>query len=202
VSGRRRRRIQRVTATILVLFAITGTPRPAAAQVDTTAVRVERARSAMDSTRPLTLRGGPPISPTRAFLTSLLIPGLGQARLDRGSAGALFATVELGALAMIRRTNEQVREARRFLNDSLPTDFTVGEDGTLQPTSRAPGGFTPALVRRRRLHLEDWLAVLAFNHLLSGADAFVAAQLWDLPAAVSIFPNAAGGASVVATIHW
>ena len=30
------------------------------------------------------------------------------------------------------------------------------------------------------------MALLIFNHLFSGADAFVAAQLWDLPANVAI----------------
>ena len=39
-------------------------------------------------------------------------------------------------------------------------------------------------MRTRRLHYEDWLAVLVFNHLIAGADAYVAAQLWDLPGKV------------------
>ena len=34
----------------------------------------------------------------------------------------------------------------------------------------------------RKTHVEDWEAALVFNHLISAADAFVAAQLWDLPA--------------------
>jgi hypothetical protein len=42
------------------------------------------------------------------------------------------------------------------------------------------------------LHVEDWLAVIAFNHLFSGADAFVAAQLWDLPLKVSAIPSRRG----------
>ena len=144
----------------------------------------------------------PPLSPGKAFLTSFALPGYAQARFDRGSAGALFVAVELGALAMVKRSSDQVREARRFLNDSLPTDFTVGTDGTLTPVARSSGGFTMDLVRRRRLHLEDWLAVIAFNHLLAGADAFVSAQLWDLPAALSAYPSPGGGAVVVATIRW
>ena len=41
-------------------------------------------------------------------------------------------------------------------------------------------------MRTRRLHYEDWIAVLIFNHLFAGADAFVAAQLWDLPGKVAI----------------
>ena len=46
--------------------------------------------------------------------------------------------------------------------------------------------YTEAFVRTRRLHLEDWMAVLIFNHLFAGADAYVAAQLWDLPEKVAI----------------
>ena len=45
---------------------------------------------------------------------------------------------------------------------------------------------TPRRVRARRTHYEDWLAVLVFNHLIAGADAYVAAQLWDLPDKVAI----------------
>jgi hypothetical protein len=133
---------------------------------------------------------------------SFALPGYAQARFDRGSAGALFVAVELGALAMVKRSGDQVREARRFLNDSLPTDFSVGSDGALQPVARSNGGFTLDLVRRRRLHLEDWLAVIAFNHLLSGADAFVSAQLWDLPTVLSVYPVPSGGAMVVASFRW
>ena len=46
--------------------------------------------------------------------------------------------------------------------------------------------YSDAWVRTRRLHFEDWMALLIFNHLFSGADAFVAAQLWDLPARVGV----------------
>ena len=39
-------------------------------------------------------------------------------------------------------------------------------------------------MRARRTHLEDWLAAVIFNHLFSGADAFVAANLADFNANV------------------
>jgi predicted branched-subunit amino acid permease len=51
------------------------------------------------------------------------------------------------------------------------------------------------------LHLEDWLAVLASNHLFAGADAFVAAQLWDVPVSLSAIPRP-NGAVFVATLRW
>ena len=177
------------------------------------AVASREARAQQDSTRttdsartlqpaPIALQVPvPPMRPGRAFLGSFALPGYSQARFDRGGAGALFVAVELGALAMVKRSSDQVREARRFRNDSLPVDYVVGTDGSITPGPRATGGFNADLIRRRRLHLEDWLAVIAFNHLLSGADAFVSSLLWDLDTAVALYPRQGGGV-LVATIRW
>jgi len=132
-----------------------------------------------------------PLTPKRAFLYSLALPGFGQSRLDRGSSGALFASVELTALVMLRRVNADLREAKAYRTDSLPTNFTPAGD-TVRAVARAPGKYTADLIRTRRLHLEDWLAVVAFNHLFSGADAFVAAQLFDMPVQLSALPSTNG----------
>lgn len=153
--------------------------------------------------RPALLVGtkGPlPLSARRAFLYSLAMPGLGQSRLQRGTAGALFASVELAAVVMVRRSSADLREARRYQTDSLPSQFTVqgatlGKSGTVLPR------FGADLVRTRRLHVEDWLAAIAFNHLLSGADAFVSAQLWDMPVRMAVAPMQ-GGAGVVASVSF
>lgn len=145
--------------------------------------------------------GAPPITPKRAFLYSLMIPGWGQSRLDRGTAGALFAAIELGSIAMVGKTTVDLKQARRYSADSVPADYSIGTDGKIVGT----GGFGPqfpvALVNTRRLHREDWFAALMFNHLISGADAFVAAQLWDVPTSVAIKPYA-GGVALVATLRW
>jgi hypothetical protein len=142
----------------------------------------------------------PPLSPRRAFLYSLMLPGLGQSRLDRGTSGALFASVELAALAMVRRSNADLREVRRYKTDSLPSDFTVSGT-TLTKKGSFVGKYSADLERTRRLHVEDWIAVIAFNHLFSGADSFVAAQLWDVPVSLAAAPRP-GGAILVATIRW
>lgn len=142
----------------------------------------------------------PPLSPKRAFLYSLLLPGFGQSRLDRGTSGALFASVELSALSMVRRSNADLEEARRYLTDTLPSDFVVTATG-LTPTGQVVGKYTSDLVKTRRLHVEDWVAVLAFNHLFAGADAFVAAQLWDVPVSFSAIPRERG-AYLVATLRF
>lgn len=142
----------------------------------------------------------PPLTPKRAFLYSAMLPGLGQARLDRGSSGALFASVELAAMVMVRRSLADLREARRFRTDTLPANFLVN-GSEVGPQGTLVGRYTSDLIRTRRLHVEDWLAVIAFNHLLSGADAFVSAQLWQLPVALSATPSA-HGTMVVATIRF
>ncbi len=163
-------------------------------------VRTDTIKSAPARPRLLS-RMNPPITPRRAFLYSLALPGFGQSRLDRGVSGALFSGVELSALAMLRRSNADLREARRYLGDSLPATFVVSGN-TLRPTGFGPNEYTADLVRTRRLHAEDWLAVIAFNHLLSGADAFVSAQLWDVPVRMSAVPRADGGVMFVAAIRW
>ena len=143
----------------------------------------------------------PPISPKRAFLYSLAIPGLGQARLDRGTAGALFAAVELGSWAMVRKSGSDLRVARRYSEDSLPNNYSVGADGKITKVETFVSEFPVDLISTRRLHREDWFAALIFNHLISGADAFVAAQLWDVNRKVSVKPYR-DGAALVATIKW
>lgn len=152
---------------------------------------------------PVAARGRftPPITPRRAFVYSAVLPGLGQSRLDRGSSGALFSAVELAAVVMVRRSNADLREARRYRTDTLPSNFNVGPGGKLTPVERVVGRYDADLVRTRRLHVEDWLAVLAFNHLFSGADAFVAAQLWDIPIRITVTP-ATNGALFVASLRF
>jgi hypothetical protein len=151
---------------------------------------------------PLTQRGRftPPLTPKRAFLYSALLPGFGQSRLDRGTSGALFASIELAAGVMMRRSQMDLREARRYQIDTLPNQYSVAGDSVIKNgvfTNR----YTRDLVRTRRLHVEDWLAVVAFNHLFAGADAFVSAQLWDVPVELSAYPRPSG-AVFAATVRF
>lgn len=159
-----------------------------------------RARTGINSTR-IAVPRKPPLTPKQAFIYSLILPGLGQSRLDRGSAGAFFAAIELGALAMVQKSSTDLREVRKFSGDSLPNNYTVQTDGKIVGVGSFPAKFPVELINTRRLHVEDWFAALAFNHLLAGADAFVAGQLWEVPASLSVVP---GGdrITVVATIRW
>jgi hypothetical protein len=169
VNISRTRHAAAVSLTILGLSLATP-PRAVAQQtVDTLGVRPELK---------------PPLSPRRAFLYSLLLPGYGQSVLGRNRAGALEMAFEAVALTMVRISAADVREAKRMRADSIPVSF-VDESGTPHITFQRTI-YTSALIRSRRSHLEDWLAVLIGNHLFSGADAFVAANLWDLPTEISV----------------
>lgn len=119
-------------------------------------------------------------------------------------AGAIFAGVELAAVAMIGKSMADLRAARALRADSItsviPIDSITGQPTT--PVTRVRGPFTSELVRARGLHVEDWVAVILFNHLISGAEAFVSAQLYDLPAQISARPTARGGTAVAVSIAW
>ncbi len=154
----------------------------------------------------------PPLSPRRAFLTSLAFPGYAQARFDRPTATALFVAVEAGGVLMLRKALDDLRLAKRLGRDSLPASFDIDsatgrprldEKGGPVVRSWLPPAYSEEMVRARRTHLEDWIAVLIFNHFIAGADAFVSAHLWDVPAAVSIGAAPTGrGATISASVRW
>jgi hypothetical protein len=138
--------------------------------------------------------GGPPISPKSAFLRSLLVPGLGQAALDRGVAGGIFVSLEALSVLMALKTNRDLRVARRLEGDSIFLRVT-GTD-TVRIASPLAGR-----VKARKQQLEDWVALIIFNHLFAAADAFVAAQLWDVPARVSVERDG-DRMRLTATVRW
>lgn len=95
-----------------------------------------------------------PVSPMGAFWRSFLIPGWGQAKLNRKLTGGLFIAVEGISLGMIVKMNHQLGYLRR----------------TNDPGAEA-----------KEQQREDWITILVFNHLMSGLEAFVSAHLWDFP---------------------
>jgi hypothetical protein len=137
------------------------------------------------------LLAGPPIRPKTALFRSLLVPGWGQASLDRGTAGATYFALEAGSIAMLIFAKKELANAKRAALDS-----TFVDDSTLGPPPELA-----ARVRVRRTQVEDWAALIFFTHLFSAADAFVSAHLWDVRVQVH------GGqemrsAGVTATIPW
>jgi hypothetical protein len=140
---------------------------------------------------PVAPKSGPPpcrvpISPGSAFLRSFLLPGAGQMKLARKKAATVFIVAEVGTVAMSIKSWSDLAKAKNA-RDTVPTPVLddqgqpVIDSVTNEPkVTYAPKNKNLAdRVKARRTHLEDWLAAMIFNHLFSGADAFVAANLAD-----------------------
>ena len=192
----------RCAHTALTLVAIVIATRPLGAQ-QATGARAAAAPARVDSSRI------PPISPRRAFLRSLAVPGWGQASLGRGVAGGVFVLLEGVSVAMVVKSWEDLRQARRARGDSIFQGYQI--DAATGLRTLVNGAPVPiyeadpltARIRPRRQHYEDWIALVVANHLFSGADAFVAAHLWDLPARVRFRPAPAGGGiGLSARVAW
>jgi hypothetical protein len=109
------------------------------------------------------------ISPLNALWRSLLLPGWGQARLNRKLAGGMFVAWEGVTVGMSLKTRRELRYLRR-------TNSARAED-------------------KRQEH-EDWLVLLAFNHLFAGLEAYISAHLADFPGDLRLeaVPGGAGAA--------
>lgn len=127
-----------------------------------------------DTTRPAvtppaqdTLRRRP-ISPMGAFGLSILVPGWGQAKLNRKLTGGLFIAWEGVTLGMTLKTAHELSYLRRTGSGR---------------------------VGAKESEHEDWLVLLIFNHLFAGLEAYVSAHLWDFPEDLQIraLPRGVGG---------
>jgi hypothetical protein len=161
----------------VALALASGLARPAHAQRADTA-RAGAPRAAQRASRP-------PLSPRRAFLTSLVAPGYAQSVLGRPNAATLFILTESIGVLMVRESATELRQARRLEADSVAVYFVNPISGAPDTVYR-PGRYSSALVRARRAHLEDWIAALVANHIIAAADAFVAAHLWDVQVQVGV----------------
>src|SRR5712692_7298613 len=94
------------------------------------------------------------VRPMGAFLRSFILPGWGQAATDRPMTGAAFVAWE-GITAMMTLKAQQ--EANYFKS------------------------IHSANLRLKRQEVQDWLVLWIFNHLFSGAEAYVSAHLRDFP---------------------
>ena len=109
-----------------------------------------------------------PISPLGALWRSFLLPGWGQAKFNRKLTGGIFIAWEGVTLGMSLKTSHELGYLRRT------------------------GSGRVAAKEQER---EDWLILLAFNHLLSGLEAYVSAHLWDFPDDLKLraVPGGVGG---------
>lgn len=194
---------KRSLAALLALLPFAATP--ARAQV-TDSIRLglvaSRTLQTPDSTKP-------PISPRRAFLSSLILPGYGQNRLDRPKAAMLFATLEVISLGMAGKSAQDLRDAKSASQDSVVSTYKMDPLtglAILDPKTHQPlpdtwvrSRFDADRVKARRVHYEDWIAAIFFNHLFAAADAYVAANLWDFHANVAATPTSA---RVTASFAW
>lgn len=176
-------RLPHALAMALLLVAIASPP--------VVAQRAAAARAALTDTIPDSLRR-PPIAPRRAMLLSLVLPGYAQSRLGRPTSSIIFATGEVVALGMARKSALDLRAAKAARHDSVPAGFSVDPTtGAVKPTGFVQNRLA-ARVGARRTHYEDWIAALVFNHLISAADAYVAANLWDFKTNVAVEPRGSG----------
>lgn len=186
-----------------------GVQRLEAQQVDSARVGAQPTDTTKRQSRALAPIQPAPLSPGRAFLYSLLMPGLAQAKLDRPYVGAGFFTVEVVAISIASRTAADLRAARAFQGDSIPLTYAIdattgqvklGPKGLPEVATWQKNAYGAGLVKVRKLQYEDWVALVIFNHLISGADAFVASQLWDLPQRLKVravpLPRGGMGASL------
>jgi len=179
-------------------LGILGLAAAAPLEAQVTADTSRRSDSARVAPQPVAARQvpdslRPPVAPGRAFLTSLFVPGLGQSRLGRQVPGAIYAGIEIMSVVMLLKAQNDLRIARRSAMTTIVSGYRVDpvtgapvldENGRFTPLDTLPNRFDSERIEARRTQVEDWIAVLAFNHLFSGADAFVASLLWDLPARV------------------
>jgi hypothetical protein len=159
-------------------------------------------RDSVARTAPVTAAvGRAPIAPRRAFFYSFLVPGYSQTVLGRNKAAAAFILVEAISLTMIRESAADVNEARRMTDDSVVVSYV--DDTGLPRTTKVGPRFNDSDIRTRRAHIEDWVAFLIANHLFSGADAFVAAHLWDVRQRLGlrVLPGR-GNTVVAASLKW
>ena len=129
------------------------------------------------------------MSPGRAFLASLILPGYAQNVFGRDRAAMLFTIIEVGSIGMARKSALDLAEAKGLAHDSVVATYKVDpttgiavmdpKTGLPVPDTWIASRYTPDRIKARRTHYEDWIAALIFNHLFSGADAYVAANLWD-----------------------
>lgn len=191
---------------ILLAFTIAlGAPAVAGGQQrDSARAGVAKAKQAVDTPKP-------PLSPRRAFLSSLLLPGYAQTVFGRSKAAMLFAVVEVGSIGMARKSAIDLQDAKMLRGDSVVATYKVDpETGLAQvdpktglpiPDTYIASRFTDDRVKARRTHYEDWIAAIIFNHLFSGADAYVAANLWDFRTNIGVIAQSRT-VGVYASVSW
>jgi hypothetical protein len=140
----RSRHLPFLCAAVALLLLAAGTPVRMAAQDSLTPAPQRAVADSLPQ----------PISPMGAFFRSFLLPGWGQARLNRKLTGGIFIAWEGVTLGMSVKTRRELAYLRRTNSERAEA--------------------------KRREH-EDWVVLLVFNHLFAGLEAYVSAHLADFP---------------------
>jgi len=98
----------------------------------------------------------PPVTPMGAFFRSLVLPGWAQAKLGRRLTGGIFLAWEGVTLGMSLKADRELQYLKQR-------------------------GDSAEALEDKRQEREDWLILLAFNHLFAGLEGYVASHLWDFP---------------------
>ncbi len=158
-----------------VLLAVVTTA--AAAQIIPTRPPPQRQPQPSDTIQVPSFREDPPVSPIGAALRSLLLPGWGQSVAGRRVTGAIFLFWEGLTLTMTVKSIHQLDYQER-------TDA----DGET--------------VEGKRSEIQDWAVLLAFNHLLAAAEAYVSTHLWDFPADLKLDRLPSGDLAAGFKVYW
>ncbi len=107
------------------------------------------------------------VGPVGALWRSMVLPGWGQAATGRHVTGAVFVVWEGTTMYMALKARQ---EAHYFEAAGLPNQ------------------------QAKRQEVQDWMVLWGFNHLFSGAEAYVAAHLRDFPPDLKVraFPGGVG----------
>jgi len=114
----------------------------------------DRLTAQIDSIRVVAVDTSHQVKPINAFWRSLVLPGWGQAVTGRHLTGAVFAAWEGVTIMMTVKARSEATYLQRI---------------------HAPN------VSSKRQEVQDWAVLWVFNHLFSGAEAFVSAHLIDFP---------------------
>jgi len=135
----------------------------------------------------------PPVSAKSAFFSSLLLL-LGQAKLDRSYAGALFFATEMVGIFRLRQAEADLHYAQRHVHDSTLVVQTYEQDGSgnlqfgFDRVADPRHVWVRAVRQRASRRPKDARRGLGSGARLQSPDirrgCVVAAQLWDLPAHV------------------
>lgn len=109
--------------------------------------------------------------PFNYFFRSALVPGWGQASLDRRLTGGIFVAFEGIALGMTLKANTELQYLKQINSDLVPA---------------------------KRAERQDWIVLVVMNHLFSALEAYVSANLFEFPADLGLrtLPNGRAGFGV------